>query len=168
MTIDFTQLAVAGVQKLSPYQPGKPIDELAREFGLNPADIIKLASNENPLGPSEKALAAIEKELKDLTRYPDGNGFELKKTLSEKLNVKTSQITLGNGSSDILEFIVKTFVNAGDNVVVSQHAFAIYGLVTQMQGGTITQVPAKNWGHDLEAMAAAIGKKNKNRFCDQP
>jgi len=168
MTIDFTQLAVAGVQKLSPYQPGKPIDELAREFGLNPADIIKLASNENPLGPSEKALAAIEKELKDLTRYPDGNGFELKKTLSEKLNVKTSQITLGNGSSDILEFIVKTFVNAGDNVVVSQHAFAIYGLVTQMQGGTITQVPAKNWGHDLEAMAAAIGKKTKIVFVTNP
>jgi len=168
MTIDFTQLAVAGVQKLSPYQPGKPIDELAREFGLDPNDIIKLASNENPLGPSEKALAAIEKSLQDLTRYPDGNGFELKKALSDKLNVKTTQVTLGNGSSDILEFIVKTFVNPGDNVVVSQHAFAIYGLVTLMQGGTITQVPAKNWGHDLDAMADAIGEKTKIVFVTNP
>lgn len=168
MTVDFSKLAVEGVQKLSPYQPGKPIDELAREFNLNPADIIKLASNENPLGPSEKALQAIEKELKDLTRYPDGNGFELKKTLSEKLGVSTKQITLGNGSSDILEFIVKVFVNSGDEVVVSQHAFAIYGLVTQMQGGQTIQVPAKNWGHDLDAMAEAITAKTKIVFVTNP
>ncbi|GAA6134323.1 histidinol-phosphate transaminase [Oceaniserpentilla sp. 4NH20-0058] len=168
MTIDFSKLAVEGVQKLNPYQPGKPIDELAREFGLNPADIIKLASNENPLGPSDKALAAIEKELKDLTRYPDGNGFELKKVLSEKLGVTTKQITLGNGSSDILEFIVKTFVDTGDEVVVSQHAFAIYGLVTQMQGGKTIQVPAKNWGHDLPAMVEAITEKTKVIFVTNP
>lgn len=168
MTIDFSKLAVSGVQQLSPYQPGKPIDELAREFGLNPADIIKLASNENPLGPSKKALAAIEGELADLTRYPDGNGFELKTALSEKLGVSTKQITLGNGSSDILEFIVKCFVAAGDDVVVSQHAFAIYGLVTRMQGGNVIQVPAKNWGHDLEAMAQAITEKTKIVFVTNP
>ncbi len=130
MTIDFSKLAVAGVQGLKPYQPGKPIDELAREFNLNPKDIIKLASNENPMGPSQKALDAIKEGLADLTRYPDGNGFELKTTLSDKLRVKTGQITLGNGSSDILEFIVKCFVSEGDEVIVSQHAFAIYGLLT--------------------------------------
>lgn len=168
MTIDFTKYAVSGVQKLSPYQPGKPIDELAREFDLNPEDIIKLASNENPLGPSDKVKAVITKELEDLSRYPDGNGFELKTILSEKLNVTTKQITLGNGSSDILEFIVKTFVNPGDEVVVSQHAFAIYGLVTQMQGGEVVEVPAKNWGHDLDAMARAITEKTKIVFVTNP
>lgn len=168
MTIDFSKYAVAGVQKISPYQPGKPIDELAREFDLNPSDIIKLASNENPLGPSLKALAAIEKEFKDLARYPDGNGFELKNALSEKLGVSIKQITLGNGSSDILEFIVKTFVNPGDEVIVSQHAFAIYGLVTQMQNGKTIQVPAKNWGHDLTAMAQAVTEKTKIIFVTNP
>jgi histidinol-phosphate aminotransferase len=168
MTIDFTKYAVSGVQKLSPYQPGKPIDELAREFDLNPEDIIKLASNENPLGPSDKVKAVITKELEDLSRYPDGNGFELKTILSEKLNVTTKQITLGNGSSDILEFIVKTFVNSGDEVVVSQHAFAIYGLVTQMQGGEVVEVPAKYWGHDLDAMARAITEKTKIVFVTNP
>jgi len=168
MTIDFTKYAVSGVQKLSPYQPGKPIDELAREFDLNPEDIIKLASNENPLGPSDKVKAVIAKELEDLSRYPDGNGFELKTVLSEKLNVTTKQITLGNGSSDILEFIVKTFVNPGDEVVVSQHAFAIYGLVTQMQGGEVVEVPAKNWGHDLDAMVRAITEKTKIVFVTNP
>ena len=166
--VDFSQLAVTGVQALRPYQPGKPIDELAREFNLNPHDIIKLASNENPLGPSPKALAAISEEFADLTRYPDGNGFDLKSTLSEKLGVRVSQITLGNGSSDILEFIVKCFVGEGDEVVVSQHAFAIYGLVTQMAGGKTIQVPAKNWGHDLEAMAAAITDKTKIVFVTNP
>jgi histidinol-phosphate aminotransferase len=168
MTIDFSKYAVPGVQQLSPYQPGKPIDELAREFDLNPADIIKLASNENPLGPSDKVQAAISKELKDLSRYPDGNGFELKSILSEKLEVTIKQITLGNGSSDILEFIVKAFINPGDEVVVSQHAFAIYGLVTQMQGGKTIQVPAKNWGHDLDAMANAITDKTKIVFVTNP
>ncbi|EAT13119.1 histidinol-phosphate transaminase [Bermanella marisrubri] len=160
--------AVQAVKELRPYQPGKPIDELAREFGLAVEDIVKLASNENPLGPSPKAITAIEKALKELTRYPDGNGFNLKKILSEKLEVAPAQITLGNGSSDILEFIVKCFVNDGDEVVVSQHAFAIYGLVAKMQGGVVTQVPAKNWGHDLEAMAAAISDKTKVVFVTNP
>jgi histidinol-phosphate aminotransferase len=168
MKVDFSKYAVSGIQKLSPYQPGKPIDELAREFDLNPEDIVKLASNENPLGPSAKALVAIEKELKGLTRYPDGNGFELKKALSEKLNVSIKQLTLGNGSSDILEFIVKTFVNPGDEVIVSQHAFAIYSLVTQMQNGKTVQVPAKNWGHDLQAMAEAVTDKTKIIFVTNP
>jgi len=168
MIIDFTKLAVEGVQSLRPYQPGKPIDELAREYDLDPNEIVKLASNENPLGPSEKVKQAIANEVAELSRYPDGNGFELKKALSDKLNVSMDQLTLGNGSSDILEFIVKSFVGKGDEVIVSQHAFAIYGLVTKMVGGSIVQVPAKNWGHDLEAMANAVTDKTKIIFVTNP
>ena len=161
------------IQALRPYQPGKPIDELAREFGLNASDIVKLASNENPIGPSQKAIAAMEKEARELTRYPDGNGFELKQMLCEKLTsnsvvIKSENITLGNGSSDILDFIVKCFVAKNDEVVFSQHAFAIYGLVTKIQGGQCKIVPAKNYGHDLDAMAAAIGDKTRLVFVTNP
>jgi histidinol-phosphate aminotransferase len=168
MTIDFTKLAVEAVQGLRAYQPGKPIDELAREYDLHPSDIVKLASNENPLGPSDKALLAIQAELSDLTRYPDGNGFDLKSALSESLAINNNQITLGNGSSDILEFVVKCFVSKNDEVIVSQHAFAIYGLVTKTVGGKLIQVPAKNWGHDLPAMAAAVTTKTKIIFVTNP
>jgi len=156
------------IQQLRPYQPGKPIDELAREMGLNAADIVKLASNENPLGPSPKALEAIQAEFAELTRYPDGNGFELKKALCEKLGIQSEQITLGNGSSDILEFIVKVFVSAGDEVVFSQHAFAIYALVSKMQGAECISVPAKDYGHDLNAMADAITDKTRIVFVTNP
>ena len=161
------------IQGLRPYQPGKPIDELAREFGLNPADIVKLASNENPIGPSKKAIAAMEQEARELTRYPDGNGFDLKQTLCQKLSTDAAPIipanvTLGNGSSDILDFIVTCFVSKGDEVVFSQHAFAIYGLVTTIQGGECKVVPAKNFGHDLDAMAAAITDKTRLVFVTNP
>ena len=166
--VNFTELANSEIRSLSPYQPGKPIDELAREFNLNPDDIVKLASNENPMGPSDKALLAIKAELNNLTRYPDGNGYELKLTLSNKLSIDIEQITLGNGSSDILEFIVKCFVSKEDEVIVSQHAFAIYGLVTQVVGGRVVQVPAKNWGHDLDAMADAVTGKTKIIFVTNP
>jgi histidinol-phosphate aminotransferase len=166
--VDFTELAVEGVRGLRPYQPGKPIDELARELGLNEADIVKLASNENPLGPSPKALDAIRNELADLTRYPDGAGFELKKALCEALDIRPEQITLGNGSSDILDFITRVFVNDGDEIVVSQHAFAIYGLVAKMVGANTIEVPAKNFGHDLEAMASAFTEKTRIVFITNP
>lgn len=161
------------IQGLSPYQPGKPIDELAREYGLNPADIVKLASNENPMGPSPKAIAAMEAETRELTRYPDGNGFDLKQALCQKLStvsspIKAEQITLGNGSSDILNFIVTCFVDQNDEVMFSQHAFAIYGLVTKIQGGQCSIVPAKNYGHDLDAMAAAVNEKTRLIFVTNP
>ncbi len=161
------------IQSLRPYQPGKPIDELAREFGLNADDIVKLASNENPTGPSKKAITAMEKEARELTRYPDGNGFELKQALCHQLSgaqvsIKPENITLGNGSSDILDFIVKCFVAQNDEVVFSQHAFAIYGLVTKIQGGQCKVVPAKNYGHDLDAMAAAISDKTRLVFVTNP
>lgn len=168
MAVDFVQLAVPGVRSLSPYQPGKPIDELARELGLNEKDIVKLASNENPLGPGPKALAAIEEAMEEITLYPDGAGFELKKALSGKLGVQADQITLGNGSSDILDFITRVFVNDGDNIVVSQHAFAIYGLVARMVGADCIEVPAKDFGHDLDAMAAAINDKTRVVFITNP
>lgn len=165
--------ARAEIQGLRPYQPGKPIDELAREFGLNPADIVKLASNESPIGASKKAIAAMEAEMRDLARYPDGNGFDLKEALCQKLStdaspIKHQNITLGNGSSDILDFIVTCFVSEGDEVVYSQHAFSIYGLVTTVQSGTSVVVPAKNYGHDLDAMAAAITNKTRVIFVTNP
>ncbi|MCD8523220.1 MAG: histidinol-phosphate transaminase [Saccharospirillaceae bacterium] len=173
MAVDFQQLAVEGVRGLMPYQPGKPIDELARELGLNEADIVKLASNENPMGPSPKALAAIQAELADLTRYPDGAGFELKKALCNTLStdsypVRADQITLGNGSSDILDFITRVFVNDGDEIVVSQHAFAIYELVARMVGARTLAAPAKHFGHDLDAMLALIGDKTRIVFVTNP
>ena len=168
MAINFSELAVEGVRSLKPYQPGKPIDELARELGLNESDIVKLASNENPMGPSPAALEAIRRETAELHRYPDGAGFVLKKTLSDKLNVRSEQITLGNGSSDILDFIVRVFVNDGDNVVVSQHAFAIYGLVARTVGADCIAVPAKDFGHDLEAMLGAINVRSRIVFVTNP
>ncbi len=168
MSVNYSELAVEGVRSLKPYQPGKPIDELARELGLNEEDIVKLASNENPLGPSPKALDAIRKEFDELTRYPDGAGFELKKTLCKKLGTSPEQLTLGNGSSDILDFIVRVFVNDGDDVVFSEHAFAIYGLVAKMVGANCIVTPAKNYGHDLEAMASAITDRTKIVFVTNP
>ena len=168
MAINFSELAVEGVRSLKPYQPGKPIDELARELGLNESDIVKLASNEHPMGPSPAALEAIRRETAEVHRYPDGAGFVLKKTLSDKLNVRSEQITLGNGSSDILDFIVRVFVNDGDNVVVSQHAFAIYGLVARTVGADCIAVPAKDFGHDLEAMLDAINERTRIVFVTNP
>ncbi len=168
MSIDYQSLAVRGVQALSPYQPGKPIDELARELGLDPADIIKLASNENPLGPSEKALAAAREALSELCLYPDGNGFDLKQALAARFGVDMSQITLGNGSNDVLEVIARCFADAESEVVFSQYAFAVYPLVTQAIGARGVSVPAKDWGHDLDAMAAAVTDRTKLVFVANP
>jgi len=168
MSIDYQSLAVRGVQALSPYQPGKPIDELARELGLDPADIIKLASNENPLGPSEKALAAAREALSELCLYPDGNGFDLKQALAARFGVDMSQITLGNGSNDVLEVITRCFADVESEVVFSQYAFAVYPLVTQAIGAKGVPVPAKDWGHDLDAMAAAVTDRTKLVFVANP
>lgn len=168
MAVDYQSLAVKGVQALSPYQPGKPIDELARELGLNPAEIVKLASNENPLGPSDKALAAARAALDEMCLYPDGNGFELKQALSKRFGVAMNQITLGNGSNDLLEVIARCFVDASSEVIYSQYAFAVYPLVTQAIGAKGVCVPAKDWGHDLDAMAAAVTERTKLVFVANP
>ncbi|MDX5297465.1 MAG: histidinol-phosphate transaminase, partial [Gammaproteobacteria bacterium] len=134
MSCDYRTLAVAGVQGLQPYQPGKPIDELARELGLDPGRIVKLASNENPLGPSPLALEAIQRALPDLCLYPDGNGFVLKQKLSARYSVKADQLLLGNGSNDVLELIVRAFADPSAEVMYSQYAFAVYPLATQAVG----------------------------------
>ncbi|MEX0603084.1 MAG: histidinol-phosphate transaminase [Marinobacter sp.] len=168
MAIDYQTLAVKGVQGLMPYQPGKPIDELAREFGLDPSGIVKLASNENPLGPSPVALEAARKALSELCRYPDGNGFNLKAKLSEKLGVSATQITLGNGSNDVLEVIARGFADANTDIIYSQYAFAVYPLVTRAIGAHGIEVPARDWGHDLEAMAAAVTDKTGLIFVANP
>ena len=159
-------LAVKGVQKLVPYVPGKPVEELERELGLS--NIVKLASNENPLGPGPKALAAIQNTLPDLSRYPDGNGFLLKQALANKLNISTDQITLGNGSNEILELLARTFLTPDLEVIFSEHAFAVYPLVTQAIGATAKVAPALEYGHDLEAMLALVNKNTRLVFIANP
>lgn len=168
MSSDFLALAQPGVQKLSPYVPGKPVDELARELNLDPASIVKLASNENPLGPSPKALEAIRQAAAELTRYPDGNGFELKAALAERCGVKANQVTLGNGSNDILELVARAYLAPGLNAVFSEHAFAVYPIATQAVGAQAKVVPAKEWGHDLDAMLAAIDANTRVVFIANP
>lgn len=166
MSNHYLDLAAPGVKGLTPYQPGKPIEELEREYGVS--NIIKLASNENPLGPSPLALAAIRQEMDELARYPDGNGFLLKHALSEKLQVALSQITLGNGSNDVLELIARAFVTDKNEVIFSQHAFAVYPIVTQAVNAKAVVTPAREWGHDLEAMGRAVTAKTRVVFIANP
>ena len=144
------------VRAIAPYQPGKPISELARELGLREVDIIKLASNENPLGPSPRALAAAEAALHDIALYPDGAGFALKAALSSKLDVASNQIVLGNGSNDVLDMAARAFLSPGTSAVYAQHAFAVYPIATLTVGAAGIEVPAVNYGHDLAAMRHAI------------
>ncbi|PPD52078.1 MAG: histidinol-phosphate transaminase, partial [Methylotenera sp.] len=129
------------IRAIAPYQGGKPISELAREMGLNEADIVKLASNENPLGISPKAQMAIEDAILDIARYPDGNSFALRQVVAQKFNVAHNQIVFGNGSNDILELAARAFLHAGCEAIYSQHAFAVYPLVTQAVGATGVVVP---------------------------
>lgn len=168
MSCDFFKLANEGVQGLMPYQPGKPVDEVARELNLDPDSIVKLASNENPHGPSPKALAAIQQELADLTRYPDGSGYRLKSALAKKFDLSTRQITLGNGSNDLLDLIGRCWLAAGRNAVYSEYSFAVYPITTQAAGAEHKVVPAKNWGHDLPAMAEAIDENTRVVFVANP
>jgi len=166
MACDYIELANKGVQGLQPYQPGKPVEELERELGIS--NIVKLASNENPLGPSPKALDAIREVMPELTRYPDGNAFRLKQAIADKLGVEINQITLGNGSNDVLELIARAYLTAHSASMYSQHAFAVYPIVTQAIGAQHIAVPAVNWGHDLDAMAEAITDKTRVIFVANP
>jgi histidinol-phosphate aminotransferase len=159
-------LAASGVQQLIPYKPGKPVEELQRELGLD--RIVKLASNENPLGPGKKALAAIQAALPELALYPDGSGYHLKQALAKKYTVDASQITLGNGSNEILELVARAFVTPAFNVIFSQHAFAVYPIVTQAVGAKAIVVPALNYGHDLNAMLQSITEKTRLVFIANP
>lgn len=159
-------LAVSGVRQLVPYVAGKPIEELERELGLS--NIIKLASNENPLGPGKKALAAIQVTLPKLSLYPDGNGFNLKSALAKKYALNVDQITLGNGSNDLLELIGRAFLAPGLEAMFSEHAFAVYPIVTQAVGATAVIIPALNYGNNLAAMAVRISDKTRVIFIANP
>ena len=166
MSCDFMALANEGVRQLTPYQPGKPIEELERELGLS--DVVKLASNESPIGPSPDAIAVARDALGDLARYPDGNGFALKAALAGRLDVEPRQLTLGNGSNDVLEFVARVFASAGHEVVFSEHAFAVYPLATLAVGATPVSVAAAAYAHDLDAMAAAITPRTRVVFVANP
>ena len=156
MLIDPCELSPSYVRSIAPYQPGKPISELAREMGLDEAGIVKLASNENPRGIGPRTRAAIDAALADIARYPDGNGFELKQALAARYGVDMSAIVLGNGSNDVLELVALAFLGPGRAAVMSQHAFAVYPLATQARGARSIVVPATDYGHDLEAMVRAV------------
>ena len=153
---------------IAPYQGGKPISELAREFQLEESSIIKLASNENPLGMSPRAREVILKSIDEIYRYPDGNAFKLKNTVSLKFNLDADRLIFGNGSNDILELAARTFLKVGDEVIFSQHAFAVYSLVTQAMGAIGIKVPAHNFSHDLKKMFKAISSKTKMIFIANP
>jgi len=156
MLMDPCELSPSYVRSIAPYQPGKPISELAREMGLDEKTIVKLASNENPRGIGPRTRAAIDAALGEIARYPDGNGFELKHALAKRYGVDMGSIVLGNGSNDVLELMALAFLGPGRAAVYSQHAFAVYPLATQARGARSIVVPAKSYGHDLEAMAKAI------------
>jgi len=156
------------IAAIAPYQAGKPIEELAREFGLDPANIVKLASNENPLGMPESAQRAITEAIAGLGRYPDPAGFDLKKALSERYDVPQDWLTLGNGSNDILELVASALLEPGSSVVYSQYAFVVYRLATQARGAEHIVVPAKNYGHDLSAMLDAIRDTTRLVFIANP
>ena len=162
------KLAPEYIKAIAPYQGGKPISELAREMGLQVEDIVKLASNENPLGISPKADDAIQEAVLDIARYPDGNSFALRDAVSKKFNIAPNQLVFGNGSNDILELAARAFLTAGCETIYSQHAFAVYPLVTQATGATGVVVPAKNYGHDLTAMLAVITPKTRMIFVANP
>jgi histidinol-phosphate aminotransferase len=172
MHCDFIELAVPGVRALQPYQPGKPDSDVRREYGLT--EVIKLASNENPLGPSPRALAAVRNCLNQLARYPDSNGFELKAALAAHLHVSPDNITLGNGSNDVLEIVARTFLAPERACVFAQYAFAVYPLVTQAIGAEARVAQANPpdhpmpYGHDLDALARSIDEKTRLVFIANP
>ncbi len=154
--------------KLPVYQPGRPTEEVARELGLNAKDIIKLASNENPLGPSPKAMTAMRDAIDHLHLYPDGNAFYLKRRLADKLELTPGHLVLGNGSNEIIEFAGHAFMGPGADVVVSQYCFAIYPIVGQLFGSNIITVPARDLAHDLDAMLRAITPATRVVFVANP
>ena len=157
MVTKLVKLGLQHVQDIAPYIGGRPISEVAREYGLDESKIVKLASNENPLGMPQSAIDAMSRAASDLCRYPDSNGFELKEVLSKRLGVPSDWITLGNGSNDILELAARAVAQAGDTIIFSKHAFAVYSLATQAVGAqAIEVVPTADYGHDLTAMLAAV------------
>jgi histidinol-phosphate aminotransferase len=164
--MDVAGLVPEWIRTLDPYPPGKPIEEVERELGIR--DSIKLASNENPLGPSPKALAALAAALGGLHRYPDGSAFYLKRRLAERLRVAEDELVIGNGSNEIIELVVRAFLRPGDEAVMADQAFVVYRLVVQAAGGTSRAVPLREFTHDLPALAAAIGPRTRLVFLANP
>ncbi len=150
------------------YEPGRPIEEVARELGLDPASIIKLASNENPIGPSPKALKAMRTAAAQAHFYPDGNGFLLRQAIARKHNLLMEQVVLGNGSNEIIEFLGHAYLSPGDEMIISQYAFAIYEIVGKLFGAGIIETPARDYGHDLDAMRRAITDRTRLVFVANP
>lgn len=165
-TLDVKDLVPEWIQRLAPYPPGMPLEELEREYGITGS--IKLASNENPFGPSPRAIAAIADVLPSLHRYPDGSGFYLRQALAKRIGVAADAIILGNGSNDIIELAVRAFLRPGDEAVMADQAFVIYQMVVQAAGAIPRQVPLRRFTHDLEAIKAAIGPATRLVFLANP
>ncbi len=165
-SFDAFSLATSSIRGLAPYNPGKPIEELEREYGIH--DAIKLASNENPLGPPPSVTEYLQSELTELHRYPDGAGFELKHALADHHKVDVNQICLGNGSNDVLDMVTRVFVAAGDVGVISQHAFIVYYLSLAYVHADIQIIEAKDYGHDCLAMAEAVDERTRIIFVANP
>ena len=165
---DAAALAPAHIRAIAPYRAGRPISEVARDYGLNEASIVKLASNENPLGMPESARKAMIAAATDLGRYPDPNGFDLKAALSKRFGVPSDWLTLGNGSNDILELAAHALLHPGLSAVYSQYSFQVYELATQATGARAIVTPALNLGHDLPAMRAAIAADTRIVFIANP
>ena len=164
MSDSITDKVNKGVLSLSPYEPGLPLEQTKQKLGLE--KVIKLASNENPLGPSPKALEVLSQI--EMNRYPDGNAFYFKEEISKKYNVDINQITVGNGSNDLIEFVSRTFLNDQNSAIYSQHGFAIYPLAIKAAGASAIKTPAKEWGHDLQAIIKLVEKNSKLIFIASP
>ncbi len=156
------------LKDLVAYEPGKPIDEVARERGLKPEDIIKMASNENPLGPSPKARQAMRDAAEEVHIYPDGGSYKLRTAIAEKFGLEKGNVILGCGSNEVIEFIGHAFLKEGDNVITAEHAFLVYKLMAKVFGASTIEVPDPGYVHDLDAMAAAITPRTKEIFIANP
>lgn len=156
------------LRDLAVYQPGKPIEETARELGCEPGQIIKLASNENPLGPSPKAVAAMREAIETVHLYPDGGAFYLRNAIAKRLNVTPDHIVLGNGSNEIIELLAHAFLQRGDAVVTSEHAFVAYKIIARVFGAKTIEAPSRDYGHDLDAMLNAVSDRTEIIFIANP
>ena len=169
MSSSLWQQANPQLRDLVSYEPGKPVEDLARELGVPPAEIIKLASNENPLGPSPKALEAMRAALLRANFYPDGGGYYLREAIAAKFQLRRENIILGNGSNEIIEFLGHAFLKPGDEIITSDHAFAVYQLMAQLFGARTIEVPERpGFVHDLAAMADAITPRTRQIFIANP
>ena len=156
------------LRDLVPYEPGKPIEDVARELGINPDDIIKLASNENPLGPSPKAVEVMKSIVNQVNMYPDGGGWKLRNAIAEKFSLSMDNVILGNGSNEIIEFIGHAFLSPGDQIIAAEHAFVVYKLMATLFGAETIEIPDPGLVHDLDSMADAVTERTKEIFIANP